>query len=39
MLVAARLGKNGTERAKSAYAEAIARGFRLFSYGDGMLIL
>lgn len=36
MLVAAKLG---TERAKAAYADAIARGFRLFSYGDGMLIL
>lgn len=36
MLVAARLG---TERAKAAYADAIARGFRLFSYGDGMLIV
>lgn len=36
MLVASRLG---TERAKAAYAEAIRRGFRLFSYGDGMLIV
>lgn len=36
MLVASRLG---TERAKAAYAEAIARGFRLFSYGDGMMIV
>ncbi len=36
MLVAAKLG---TERAKAAYADAIARGFRLFSYGDGMLIV
>ncbi|HEX2613558.1 MAG TPA: tRNA preQ1(34) S-adenosylmethionine ribosyltransferase-isomerase QueA [Fibrobacteria bacterium] len=36
MLVASKLG---TERAKAAYAEAIRRGFRLFSYGDGMLIL
>lgn len=41
MLVAARLGadETGVARAKAAYAEAIARGFRLFSYGDGMLIL
>jgi S-adenosylmethionine:tRNA ribosyltransferase-isomerase len=29
----------GTQRAKAAYAEAIRRGFRLFSYGDAMLIL
>ncbi len=36
MLVASKLG---TERAKAAYAEAIRRGFRLFSYGDAMLIL
>jgi S-adenosylmethionine:tRNA ribosyltransferase-isomerase len=28
----------GTERAKSIYAGAISRGFRLFSYGDAMLI-
>jgi S-adenosylmethionine:tRNA ribosyltransferase-isomerase len=41
MLVAARLGSDekGIERAKAAYADAIARGFRLFSYGDGMLII
>jgi len=28
----------GIERAKQAYAEAFQRGFRLFSYGDAMLI-
>ena len=28
----------GTERAKRAYADAFAQGFRLFSYGDAMLI-
>ena len=32
-------GLIGTERAKAAYAEAIRRDFRLFSYGDAMLIL
>ncbi len=36
MLVCSRVG---TERAKAAYAEAIGRGFKLFSYGDAMLIL
>ncbi len=32
-------GMIGTERAKAAYTEAIRREFRLFSYGDAMLIL
>ncbi len=36
MLVCALMG---TERAKAAYAEAMRREFRLFSYGDAMLIL
>lgn len=36
MLVSSLLG---TEPAKAAYAEAMARRFRLFSYGDAMLIL
>lgn len=35
MLVCSQLG---VERARRAYAEAFARGFRLFSYGDAMLI-
>lgn len=29
----------GTERARQAYAEAFEQGFRLFSYGDAMLIM
>ena len=36
MLVCSMLG---TERAKAVYAEALKRDFRLFSYGDAMLIL
>lgn len=32
-------GMIGTDRANAAYSEAIRRGFRLFSYGDAMLIL
>jgi S-adenosylmethionine:tRNA ribosyltransferase-isomerase len=36
MLVASLLG---LERAKAVYAEAMARRFRLFSYGDAMLIV
>jgi len=29
----------GLERVKAAYAEAVARGYRFYSYGDAMLIL
>ncbi len=36
MLVCSLLGLEG---ARAAYAEALRRGFRLFSYGDAMLIL
>jgi S-adenosylmethionine:tRNA ribosyltransferase-isomerase len=29
----------GTERILGAYAEAVRRGYRFFSYGDAMLIV
>ncbi len=29
----------GTERIKAAYAEAIKKGYRFYSYGDAMLIV
>jgi S-adenosylmethionine:tRNA ribosyltransferase-isomerase len=29
----------GLERIQAAYAEAVARGYRFYSYGDAMLIL
>jgi S-adenosylmethionine:tRNA ribosyltransferase-isomerase len=28
----------GTERMKAAYAHAVARGYRFFSYGDATLL-
>ncbi len=39
MLVSAFLDPNGREKALAAYAHAIARRYRFFSYGDCMLIL
>ena len=30
---------SGLERMKAAYAEAIARGYRFYSYGDACLLL
>jgi S-adenosylmethionine:tRNA ribosyltransferase-isomerase len=30
---------DGVARLKAAYGEAIARGYRFYSYGDAMLIL
>lgn len=38
-MVGAFLGDSGVERLKALYAEAIARGYRFYSYGDAMLIL
>jgi S-adenosylmethionine:tRNA ribosyltransferase-isomerase len=38
-LVAGFLGENGLETVKKLYAEAIAEGYRFYSFGDAMLIL
>ncbi|MFH1018475.1 MAG: tRNA preQ1(34) S-adenosylmethionine ribosyltransferase-isomerase QueA [Pseudomonadota bacterium] len=38
-LVAGFLGKDGIEKIKNLYAEAIRREYRFYSYGDAMLIL
>ena len=32
-------GPSGIERVRAAYAEAVSRGYRFYSYGDAMLIL
>ncbi len=39
LLVAAFLGENGVEKIKNIYAEAIAKEYQFYSYGDCMLIL
>ena len=38
ILVAAFAGSDGRQRVLSAYADAVARGFRFYSYGDAMLL-